>query len=169
MTARASLGIAAALLALLSACSRSELATADPLSKDQTPPPPPAEIDRTCDDAAYPSDVWAQCEQQNYAHVSEAPAEQVSNPDFDERWRAQGQANLLEWIARATADPSWAVYPSGNSPQTPLCTTWGLQCSGDPFRYADFDGPERWCGGCTGAGCHSRRGGGGCRLPPGRD
>lgn len=126
---------------IASACGRSALPQASARSGGGSTPAP-VEIDRTCDLAAYPSDAWAQCEAQNYAHVTEAPAEQAANPDFQTRWHTQGQLNLLEWAARAQADTSWVGYPSGNTPQTPLCTTWGLQCAGDPFRYADVDGPD---------------------------
>src|ERR1041384_2006101 len=65
------------------ACSRSELSSAAARASGN---PPPAKIDRSCDLAEYPSDTWAQCEADNYAMVSQAPAEPASNPDFMQRW-----------------------------------------------------------------------------------
>ncbi len=101
-----------------------------------------ANLDRTCDLAPFPSAQWEQCEVQNFAKVSEAPLEQAANPDFLLRWQLQSQVNFQDWLQRSLDDPSWLGLPSGNTPQTPLCTTWGEQCTGDPFRYADADGPD---------------------------
>lgn len=126
----------------LAACGDSSTMTSSAPSQSGDDPYTPAPIDRTCDLAAFPSPLWEQCEAQNFATVGEAPREQVANPDFLSTWQAQSQANFLEWTMRAAADPSWLGLPSGNSPQTPLCTTWGLQCAGDPFRYADAPGPN---------------------------
>nr|MBV6631291.1 hypothetical protein [Oceanococcus sp. HetDA_MAG_MS8] len=38
-----------------------------------------------------------------------------------------------------SADPLALVSLSLNSPLTPLCTTWALPCTGDPFRYPGVD------------------------------
>jgi len=103
--------------------------------------PSPGTVDLTCDNAPYPSAQWTQCEATNYAMTGEATSEQA-NATFQQRWSAQGTANTNEWLARAQADPSWLSPTSGNSAQTPLCATWGSQCAGDPFRYADFTGPD---------------------------
>ena len=100
-----------------------------------------AAVDRTCDVAPYPSAQWTQCEAQNYAKTSQAPAEQ-SAPGFATALATQSMANTAEWTARAAADPSWLGAPSGNTPQTPLCTTWGSMCVGDPFQYPDVNGPD---------------------------
>ena len=99
-------------------------------------------IDRSCDLAPFPSAQWEACEVSNFAKVGEAPLEQAANPAYLSRWQAQSTANTQEWLARAASDPSWLLLPSGNTPNTPLCTTWGEQCAGDPFRYADAAGPD---------------------------
>ncbi len=85
---------------------------------------------------------WTQREATNYARTSEAPDEQSSNSAFQTRWNAQSMANQQEWLARATADPSWVGPPSGNSETTPLSATWGSVATGDPTRYAAAPGPN---------------------------
>jgi hypothetical protein len=90
----------------------------------------------------FPSAEWIQREAQNFAKVSEGPAEQVANPAFVLRWQQQNIDNTLEWDARALADPTWLSPLSGNTSLTPLCATWGEQCAGDPFRYAAVAGPD---------------------------
>ncbi|MCK5885962.1 MAG: hypothetical protein KAG70_05630, partial [Alcanivorax sp.] len=97
-------------------------------------PSQPQNLDRSCDEAAYPSAKWTACEAANYAKGQEATTEQLS-PDFDSRWVMQSAANLQAWTERSLADPSWLSPLAGNTPVTPLCTTWSLQCTGDPFRY----------------------------------
>lgn len=104
-------------------------------------PSQPQNLDRSCDEAAYPSAKWTACEAANYAKVQEATTEQLS-PDFDSRWVTQSAANLQAWTERSLADPSWLSPLAGNTPVTPLCTTWSLQCTGDPFRYPTVDGPD---------------------------
>ncbi len=47
----------------------------------------------------------------------------------------QGLANQIEWLMRGLEDPSWLSPLAGNTQLTPLCTSWGLQCTGDPFLY----------------------------------
>lgn len=103
---------------------------------------PAVVTDRTCDAAPYPSAQWTQCEAQNFAKVSEAPTEQAANPAFGSRWQQQSIANLQGFGARAAADPSWLSPTSGNTTNTPVCATWGEQCVGDPFRYAEAAGPD---------------------------
>lgn len=103
--------------------------------------PTTAVVDRSCDAAAYPSLEWTQCEAQNFAKTGEAPAEQVA-PAFVARLAEQSTANTAEWTQRAADDPSWLLLPSGNTPLLPLCTTYGLQCAGDPFRYASATGAD---------------------------
>lgn len=90
----------------------------------------------------FPSAEWTQRDLLNVAKTTEAPLEQASNPAFVLRWEQQSLANILEWNQRALADPSWLLVPSGNTPLTPLCTTWGEQCAGDPFRYPQSPGPD---------------------------
>jgi len=82
---------------------------------------------------------WYQRELTNYAKVTEAPAEQATNPEFLQRLTEQGLANELEWANRIAEDSSWVDPRSGNTQVTPLCTSWSLQCAGDPFRYPGFD------------------------------
>lgn len=82
--------------------------------------------------------AWVQREALNYAKTTEAPTEQLA-PAFQARWLPQSIANLVDWNQRALGDSSWLLLPSGNTPVLPLCTTWALQCAGDPFRYPGFD------------------------------
>lgn len=85
---------------------------------------------------------WLQRELSNFAKVGEAPVEQASNPAFMRRFIEQGLANQQSWLERIVADSSWLGLPSGNTLVTPLCTTWAMQCAGDPFRYPGFTGPD---------------------------
>lgn len=48
-------------------------------------------------------------------------------------------AGLQESFEDIQADPASALTLPLNTPVTPLCTTWSLQCSGDPFRYPAVD------------------------------
>jgi len=100
---------------------------------------PTQNLDRSCDLAAFPSAKWTSCEATNYAKTLEAPAEQV-NPAFLARYTEQSLANIQEWTARSLADLSWLDLRSGNTPLLPLCATWGLPCTGDPFRYPAAQG-----------------------------
>lgn len=116
----------------------------------------------------HPSPEWAQREQANFARVLEAPAEQLQQPAFLQRWLEQGLGNFQSYLTRDVADPSWLLASSPlltpwlvpgtdpaaamqdaiarlqadpaaalqvplNTPLTPLCSTWSLQCAGDPF------------------------------------
>ena len=98
-------------------------------------------IDMSCDNAVFPSAEWTQCEAQNFARTTEAPAE-VMAPEFQQRFVAQGLFNQAEWTQRSVDDASWLSPMSGNTVVLPLCTTWNLQCAGDPFRYLGVDGPD---------------------------
>jgi len=82
--------------------------------------------------------AWIAREAANYAKTTEGPTEQLL-PAFQSRWLPQSAANIAAWNARALADPSWLLVSSGNTPVLPLCTTWALQCAGDPFRYPGVD------------------------------
>ncbi len=46
---------------------------------------------------------------------------------------------INDTVARLAADPTLAVSLSLNTPVTPLCTSYILQCAGDPFRYPGSD------------------------------
>jgi hypothetical protein len=85
---------------------------------------------------------WTARETTNYARTTEAPTEQLSNPDFETVWNAQALANQNEWTARSLDDPSWLSPLSGNSPVTPLSATWGSVAAGDPTRYPVAAGPN---------------------------
>lgn len=131
----------AVLVVLLAACSSSGAPSGAAGGGDGVTPTQPQSLDRSCDEAAYPSAAWTACEAANYARTQEADTEQLS-PDFLARMTAQSLANLQEWTARGLSDPSWLSPLAGNTLVLPLCTTWSLQCVGDPFRYAGFDGPD---------------------------
>jgi len=94
---------------------------------------------------SYPdaSAEFAACELKNFARVTEAPREEASNPVFLQRLQEQSLANLQAYFARLAGDPSYLPLSTGgvslNTPVTPVCATWGLQCAGDPFRYPGVD------------------------------
>ncbi len=94
----------------------------------------PQNLDRSCDLAEYPSAEWTQCELANFAKTSEALLEQA-DPVFLQRFTEQSLSNTQEWVARSVSDPSWLSPQSANTVLLPLCTTGGLQCAADPFRY----------------------------------
>jgi hypothetical protein len=52
---------------------------------------------------------------------------------------AEAQARLTDAFTRIQADPMAALQVPLNTPLTPLCGSWALQCVGDPFRYAGTD------------------------------
>lgn len=99
----------------------------------------PAAIDKSCDDAVYPSAEWNACEQSNFAKTNEGPSE-FSNTDFQAEYQRQSAANNAEWLMRAQSDPSWVSPISGNTGVTPLCATWSMQCVSDPFQYPESSG-----------------------------
>ena len=138
---RAAISIAVCLM-LLSSCSSSTEPTLSGASASAAVvPTQPVNLDRHCDLAPFPSADWISCELANFARTGEGPAEQLSVA-FQQRFTEQSLFNLQEWTARATADPSWLDPRSGNTVVLPLCATWGLQCTGDPFRYPDVAGPD---------------------------
>lgn len=63
-------------------------------------------------------------------------------PAFQLAEQSQNTANMLQWAARAAADPSWLYPQSGNTPYTPVGTQWSGPAVGDPFAYADVTGPD---------------------------
>ncbi len=90
----------------------------------------------------YPSPEWFARDLANVARTGDGPAEQLSNPAFVSAWQLQSTANFVEWTQRNLDDPSWLLGMNLNTPVTPLCTTWGLQCAGDPYRYPAATGPD---------------------------
>lgn len=130
---------------LLSACSGSSSDGRTGLGLGGAPggvKPTHANIDRTCDDATFPSDVWVQCEIANYAKLGEAPLEQLDLA-FQSRVLEQAPINLQQWTQRALDDPSWLDPRSGNTGALPLCATWQSPlCMGDPFRHPQAHGPD---------------------------
>jgi pimeloyl-ACP methyl ester carboxylesterase len=88
---------------------------------------------------AYPSAEWTAREAQNFARISEATREQLTNPALAARMLAQSTANLGSYIARSAQDPSWSLSGALNLPVLPLCSTWALPCTGDPFLYPGID------------------------------
>lgn len=82
---------------------------------------------------------WLAREAANYAKVLEADLEQQLSPAFQLRWNTQSLANEAAWLQRSLNDPSWLSPQAGNTQLTPLCTSWALPCSGDPFRYPGYD------------------------------
>lgn len=99
----------------------------------------PQAIDKSCDDAPYPSQQWNDCEQANFAKSNESQAE-FANAAFQAEYNRQSQENFTQWASRAQADPSWISPVSGNTAVTPLCGTWSNQCVGDPFQYPESSG-----------------------------
>ena len=104
-------------------------------------PTRPSNLDLTCDDAAFPSLQWTQCELQNYARTSEALREQLQ-PAFIARSAAQSATNFQAWLARGLNDPSWLLSGALNAPVLPACATGQGPCLGDPFAYPEADGPD---------------------------
>jgi hypothetical protein len=82
--------------------------------------------------------AWAQREATNYARTTGAPTEQLA-PAFQQRLQVQNAANESEWLMRGISDPDWFSPQSGNTNLLPLCTSWMMQCAGDPFRYPGVD------------------------------
>lgn len=102
----------------------------------------PANLDLTCDQAAYPSADMLRCELANVARTLEANLEQL-NPQFVARQIQQTGANIQFLVQRSLQDPSWNLPPAiGNSPLTPLCAAGAGPCVGDPFRYPGVNGPD---------------------------
>ncbi|QBM17268.1 hypothetical protein MARI_13750 [Marinobacter sp. JH2] len=115
-------------------------------------PTTPSNLDTRCDDGAANAAVWADCQAVNYAKTLEAPTEQVSIP-FLGRLAEQTLFNVGELVERGLIDPSWLLSLSLGTPQTtpslslntpltPLCATYGLPCTGDPYRYPEANGPD---------------------------
>lgn len=65
-----------------------------------------ADIDRHCDEAAYPSAEWTQCEIENFAKVFEAQAEGL-NPVFQAAVLTQSKLAAQSYLQRLVDDPSY--------------------------------------------------------------
>lgn len=141
-------------LAILSTCLLLLACGSDSESLNNTPPntspdvqPDPSPVarrDTLCGTYEAQSAEFIQCELTNFARVTEAPVEQLSNPTFMLRLLEQSLGNIGSYTMRAITDPSWllASPPSSvslNTPLTPLCGTHALPCAGDPFRYPGVD------------------------------
>ncbi|MBO6852017.1 MAG: hypothetical protein JJ867_16455, partial [Marinobacter sp.] len=98
-------------------------------------------LDTRCDDASAPSAAWGDCEATNYAKTLEALTEQVSVP-FQRRYLEQTLFNIEDLVQRSILDSSWLLSLSLNTPLSPLCATYGLPCTGDPYRYPEASGPD---------------------------
>jgi acetyl esterase/lipase len=72
----------------------------------------PVSVDRTCDDARFPSAAWTLCETRNFARLLEAPTEQLAQPAFVQRELAQSIVNTQQLLARDARDPSWLLASS---------------------------------------------------------
>lgn len=116
-------------------------ATQETESEPQLVPTFADSINLQCDNADFPDPLWVDCEASNYAKTLEALNEQVSLP-FQRRYLEQTLINIEDWAARSLIDPSWALSLKLNTPLTPLCATYGLPCTGDPFRYPEASGPD---------------------------
>ncbi|REH40243.1 hypothetical protein DFR26_0442 [Paraperlucidibaca baekdonensis] len=100
--------------------------------------------DPLCGSYASPSAEFTACEAKNFARVTEAPREQLTNPTFMQRLVEQSTGNFVDYLMRGLSDPSRLIASpsmsvSLNTPLTPLCATYALPCAGDPFRYPDID------------------------------
>ncbi|WP_269620513.1 hypothetical protein [Zhongshania sp. BJYM1] len=122
------------LIACRSGSSTSQRSAADADSSSVATATVPQNLDRSCDLAQYPSVQWTQCELANFAKTAEAPAEQL-NPAFVQRLTEQSLLNTQDWLTRGVSDPSWLSPQAGNTAVLPLCTSGGVQCAADPFRY----------------------------------
>ncbi len=82
----------------------------------------------------YPSPEWFQREAENFSTVSDAPAEQASDPDFQMRWNEQSAANREHYLTRRYVTNTWPWDSSGNA-----CNSWSGPCTGDPYLYPGVD------------------------------
>lgn len=123
-------------IALLVGCGRSPS-----VSSVAVQPSIPQNLDRSCDVASFPSLEWTACETANYARANEALIEQL-RPHFAAALLQRTSENLADWLARASADPSWLDLRSGNTALLPVCTTGAALCVGDPFRYPQVQGAD---------------------------
>jgi hypothetical protein len=75
--------------------------------------------------------AFAQREAANFARVSQAPSQHLSDPDFAARWQQQSLANALEFAGLGL---DRRIATQGN-----LCREWSEPCTGDPYRYPGVD------------------------------
>lgn len=83
---------------------------------------------------AYPSPEWFEREAANFATVSQAPAEQAADPEFQLRWNEQSTENRQSYLTRRYVENSWPWDSSGNA-----CNHWSAFCTGDPYLYPGVD------------------------------
>lgn len=82
----------------------------------------------------YPSPEWFAREAENFATVSQAPAEQAADPEFQQRWNDQSLANREDYMRRRYVEMNWPWDSSGNA-----CNHWSGPCTGDPYLYPGVD------------------------------
>lgn len=123
------MGLAAASV-LLAACGSSSngepAASASPDDVSQAP------LCERFDEPCHPEPAWFDREAVNFARTTEAPTEQVSDPNFQARWNTQSVVNRADYAQRDMEDPNWS---SGEN----ACASWGGPCTGDPFLYPGVD------------------------------
>lgn len=127
---------------LLGGCGSSSAPTVSASASAPIVPTQPVNLDRSCDLAPFPSALWTQCENANFAKTGESNQEQLGNAEFLQRMNEQSTFNVQSWLARAQADPSWLDPRSGNTAVLPLCNTGALNCVADPFRWPDAAGAD---------------------------
>lgn len=86
------------------------------------------------DDPEHPSPEWYEREAENYARNAEEPTWQSTNPAFQQRWLEQSQENFTTFMERRYVEGTWPWESTGN-----ICSTWSMQCAGDPFLYPGVD------------------------------
>jgi len=117
----------------LVACGASPGSRQSTHNQGNTTSQPPANISpSSCKGASAGSQLFTDCEAQNFAKTSEAPNEQSADPGFQARYETQSLENFIEFGLRQTTDPFFDT--TGN-----VCATWGQNCVGDPFRYPGTD------------------------------
>lgn len=101
-----------------------------------------------CDNAAFPSIAWTQCELENVAFTLQAPLEQLLNPDFLTRASLQSGANIGSYLQRVIEDPSWLLLSlrtlslNLNTPVTSVTSTYAGPAVSDPYRFPEAEGPD---------------------------
>ncbi len=85
-------------------------------------------------DPEHPSPEWYAREADNYARNAEEPTWQATTPEFQQRWFEQSQENFATTVERRYVTGDWPWDSTGN-----LCSTWSMQCTGDPFLYPGVD------------------------------
>lgn len=109
------LGLASfASLLLLAACNGGRDNASAFTSSAETPggnTPASVEIDRSCDNAPYPSAQWTQCELQNFGRLVQATTESLS-PAFQAAQAAQSLRAVQSYVQRLVDDPTYLPVAS---------------------------------------------------------